>query len=118
MESYITWYRTVTDIETNEQGEKEAVDSSSFGQAVSDIIGIAVNEAVDYKPSDDALTEYGLIIPEYTIILTYLESEEAQEETTLTLYLGSETDEGTYMRIGDSDIILLIDTIDLSGILG
>lgn len=118
LESYITWYRTVTDIETNVQGEKEAVDSSSFSQAVSDIIGIAVNEAVDYKPSDDALTEYGLIIPEYTIILTYLESEEAQEETTLTLYLGSETDEGTYMRIGDSDIILLIDTIDLSGILG
>lgn len=112
--SSVVWYMQSTDIAAETAGEKTAVDTDTFTTVVNNILTASTGSAVAYKPSDEELIAYGLSIPEYTVIITYINSSSDTEENTLTLYLGASDDDGnTYAVINDSNMVVAISNLDL-----
>lgn len=82
--SSIVWYVQATDIASEITGEKTAVDTDTFSTVVNNILNAVSKKAVSYKPSNEELVSYGLAIPEYTIILTYIDTSDNADDTNNT----------------------------------
>lgn len=116
--SSVIWYMQSTDIASDITGEKSAADTEAFSTAVNNILTASTYKAVSYKPSDEELNAYGLTIPAYTIVITYLDDSNDTEEKTLTLCIGASDDDGnSYAVINNSSMIVTISNIDLEAIL-
>ena len=114
----VVWSVQSTDIKSDVTGEKETVDTENFSTVVDNILDASPTKAVSYKPSEDELKIYGLSIPAYTIVISYVDDSRDTEEKTLTLSIGSSDDsENSYAIINDSQMIVTISDIDLQDIL-
>ena len=92
-----TWY-------VSEDGNETELDTDLTDDFISEIKNVERNGCVNYKATDEELSEYGLADPEVTVTFNYKESADTDEVTTLVLKF----DPG-YIRIGDSNMVYAID---------
>lgn len=103
-----------------EDGTQLALDTGKVTSLTSSVTGLTWISCVNYDADDQELAAWGL--DEDTavkVVLTYqpASSEDDEEESdteaepqTFVLYLGNDTDEGTYARLADSRMVYLIDS--------
>lgn len=105
-----------------QDGTRLALDTGKVSSLTSSLTGLTWMSCVNYDADDQELAAWGLDEDSAVkVVLTYeLSSSEDDEEEadvqpeTFTLYLGEETDSGTYARLADSRMVYLInsDTAD------
>lgn len=126
--SALTWYDGFHWF-LDDGGVSRPLDGNSVTDLYTKITTLSWLSCVNYRASAAEQEEYGLFrdgVPTTAVTLTYEVTETVdtgetdddgnaitEEETTVhtfTLYLGSETDEGTYAMLEDSEMVYLIDT--------
>ena len=107
-----------------EDGTQLALDTGKVTSLTASVTGLTWISCVNYDADDQELAAWGLEESSAVkVVLTYepSSSEEDEEESdteaepqTFVLYLGNDTDEGTYARLADSRMVYLInsDTAD------
>lgn len=107
-----------------EDGTQLALDTGKVTSLTASVTGLTWISCVNYDADDQELAAWGLEESSAVkVVLTYepSSSEDDEEESdteaepqTFVLYLGNDTDEGTYARLADSRMVYLInsDTAD------
>lgn len=101
-----------------QDGTKLALDTGKVTSLTASVTGLTWMSCVNYDADDQELAAWGLDENSAVkVVLTYEPSgsEDDEEGTgvqpqTFTLYLGEDTDSGTYARLADSRMVYLIDT--------
>ena len=113
----------------DDNGVSRPLDGNSVTDLYTKVTTLSWLSCVNYRADDTQREEYGLTkngVPTAAVTLTYEVTETAdtgetdadsnavtEEQTTVnifTLWLGSDTDEGTYAMVAGSDMVYLIDT--------
>lgn len=101
-----------------QDGTQLVLDTGKVTSLTASVTGLTWMSCVNYDADDQELAAWGLDESSAVkVVLTYepSSSEDDGEETdvqpqTFTLYLGEDTDSGTYARLADSRMVYLIDT--------
>lgn len=102
-----------------EDGTQLALDTGKVTSLTASVTGLTWISCVNYDADDQELAAWGLEeSAAVKVVLTYEpyssgddEADAAEAETqTFVLYLGNDTDEGTYARLADSRMVYLIDS--------
>lgn len=121
-------YRTEDVYFTERDGKETPLDTDNVGSYLRDISNLTLESFVTYNATDEELEKYGLDDPELTISTEYTttNADGAEETKTFRLSVSRDPDEKdgdadeeitAYARVGDSQIIYLIESDDYKALM-